>query len=176
MNVAMVITALNIVCGITSIYFAILGNFFLAGMLILLGVFFDTIDGIYAYTHDQETDFGAELDSLSDLVSFGMAPMVMIFTYYETPWLSAIAMLLPVFGALRLARYNVTRLETKGFLIGLPIGASGFIIPTLIALGSNEIIIGVATMIVSVLYLSTFKVNKVMGSKRGVQKDPKTII
>lgn len=166
LNFASFLTSLNIVCGIASIYFAIQGNFFLAGTLILCGVIFDTLDGIYACKLEQETDFGAEYDSLSDLISFGVAPMVMVVTYFENPALNALSMLIPLAGALRLARYNVTRHQTKGFLIGLPIGASGIAIPVLIAANAHLVIVAIVIAAIPVLYLSTFRINKVMSKSR----------
>lgn len=172
LNFASFLTSLNIIAGISSIYFAIQGNFFLAGTLIMCGVIFDTLDGLYACKLEQETDFGAEFDSLSDLTSFGLAPMVLIVTYFQTPWLSALSMLIPLGGALRLARYNVTRHQTKGFLIGLPIGASGIAIPLMVAGNAPEFLVGLAVVLIAVLYLGTFRVNKVMSKSRVATEVP----
>ena len=166
LNFASYLTSLNILCGVTSILFAIEGNFFLAGTLILLCVIFDTLDGLYACTLDQETDFGSEYDSLSDLISFGVAPMVMVVTYFGNPVLNALSILIPVAGALRLARYNVTRHQTKGYLIGLPIGESGIAIPFLVAANAPEFVVGIVIVAIAILYLCTFRINKVMSKSR----------
>jgi len=126
---------------LTSIFFsfygtiaAIKGEFVLAGALILGAGFFDAIDGKVARLTKTTTRFGLELDSLADVISFGVAPAILIYTWALEPygqigWVSA-----PVFvscGALRLARFNVQSgsIDPKRFN-GLPIPAAAVMLAT----------------------------------------------
>jgi CDP-diacylglycerol--serine O-phosphatidyltransferase len=156
------VTCLNLLSGLLSIYLAIHGDYNLAALLLLAGVFFDSIDGFLARALKKESKFGAELDSLSDLVTFGVAPMVLVATYYNTNWLSLLVVLIPVCGALRLARHNINRHLTKGYLIGLPITFSGLTIPLLIVFDADKIIAGVLVVALSLFYISTRRVNRIL--------------
>lgn len=131
-------------------------------MLLLAGVFFDAIDGFVARRMHIESKFGAELDSLADLVTFGVAPMVLVTAYYNTPWLSLLAILIPVCGALRLARHNINRHLTKGYLIGLPITCSGVAMPLLIVFKLNKTVAAAVIVLLAVFYVSTRRVNKLL--------------
>lgn len=156
------ITCLNLVSGLLSIYLAIHGHFVAAALLLLAGVFFDAIDGFVARRMKIESRFGAELDSLADLVTFGVAPTVLVTAFYSTQWLSLLAILIPVAGALRLARHNVNRHLTKGYLIGLPITTSGVTIPLLIIFDLNKNIAAATIIGLSLFYVSTRRVNKIL--------------
>ena len=156
------ITTLNLASGLLAILAAIDHHYGWAAVLIVAGAFFDAMDGFVARRLHIESSFGAELDSLSDLVTFGVAPMVLASVYYGTAWLSVVALLLPLAGALRLARHNVTRHATKGYLIGVPITTSGVVVPLLIALSASIQIAGVVIGLLSVLFLGKFRVNKLL--------------
>ena len=156
------ITCLNLISGLLAIYAAIHHHYWEAAVLLLAGVFFDAIDGFVARRMHIESKFGAELDSLADLVTFGVAPMVLVTAYYNTPWLSLLAILIPVCGALRLARHNINRHLTKGYLIGLPITVSGIAIPIIILLELNKTIAAVVIVALSIFYISTRRVNKLL--------------
>jgi CDP-diacylglycerol--serine O-phosphatidyltransferase len=132
----------------------------IAALLLLAGVLFDFLDGLLARKLKQESDFGAELDSLSDLVTFGVAPMVLVMSYYNVNWLSLLSVSLPVFGALRLARHNINRHLTKGYLIGLPITTAGIVIPFLIIFELGQYIAAATIIGLSIFYVSTRRVNK----------------
>lgn len=162
MSVADYVTVLNLLSGLLSIFAALHGKFILASVLIVAAGFFDMMDGFVARKFKLEGDFGAELDSLGDLVSFGVAPMVLLMTFYDTTWLSVIALAIPVCGALRLARHNINRHATHGFLIGVPITMSGLIIPLVILFKLNIYIAAVVTVVLSLSYLSARRVNKLL--------------
>lgn len=156
------ITLLNLISGLLAMYAAIHGHFATAGWLLLAGVFFDSIDGFVARRLHIESKFGAELDSLADLVTFGVAPMVLINAFYNQPWLSLLAILLPIAGALRLARHNINRHLTKGYLIGLPITMSGFVIPLLLVFKAPIEMAAVTVILLALFYISTRRVNKLL--------------
>jgi CDP-diacylglycerol--serine O-phosphatidyltransferase len=117
-----------------SIIASIKGEFLLAGALILVAGFFDGIDGKVARLTKTTTRFGLELDSLADVISFGVAPALLIYMWALEPfgrigWVSAF--LFVACGALRLARFNVQSgsIDPKRFN-GLPIPAAAVMVAT----------------------------------------------
>lgn len=129
-----VFTSLNLICGYTSILFSSQNEFLLAGWFVVLAVLCDILDGRIARYSSLTSKFGAELDSLADLVSFGVAPAFLVFKRYfvENPLFGAACTVLFVLcGALRLARFNITPPSEKDVFIGLPIPAGAGILCTL---------------------------------------------
>lgn len=116
------ITCLNIASGCVAVALAMAGEYVWASWAICAAAFFDFMDGAVARLLNAYSPMGKELDSLSDLVSFGIAPAVMVYMILPAParW---VAILIPVCGALRLARFNIDTRQTDGF-IGLPIPAN----------------------------------------------------
>jgi CDP-diacylglycerol--serine O-phosphatidyltransferase len=112
-----------------SILFLMDGRIHLAASLILLAVVADCLDGLLARKKGSSSQFGMELDSLADLVSFGVAPGALLYTMFSNPLLAVFSAIIPACGALRLARFNVS--EFKGGFTGLPIPASGGFIASL---------------------------------------------
>lgn len=156
------VTCLNLISGLLSILSAVHGRYEFSAGLLLAGVLFDMLDGYLARKMNQESEFGAELDSLSDLVTFGVAPMVLLMSYYSSGVLSFIAILLPVCGALRLARHNINRHLTKGYLIGLPITFSGLFTPLLILGKVDDMYAIIMVLALCVFYISTYRVNRIL--------------
>jgi CDP-diacylglycerol--serine O-phosphatidyltransferase len=135
--IANTITAMNIFCGFMSILYASQNNFRYAAIFIITAAIFDTLDGIIARLLNTTSRFGVELDSLSDVVSFGAAPSFLIFKAYAFqfgPWGILLSSSLLIFGALRLARFNVMteEIKTKGDFTGLPIPLAAITIALLI--------------------------------------------
>ncbi len=116
------ITCLNLVSGCIGIVLAFNGKFELASLAICIAALFDYMDGAAARLMKAYSAMGAELDSLSDLVSFGVAPAAIVYGLLPAPY-SWTAIAIPVCGALRLARFNVDDSQTDSFL-GLPIPAN----------------------------------------------------
>lgn len=135
-NISNAVTCLNLLCGSLAIVASFscfdetlwgLQGYQLAFLLITLGAVADFLDGFSARMLHAVSGIGKELDSLSDLVTFGLAPAMVIYNLMhaavpDSHW-SLTAMLLPVFGALRLARFNVDTEQTTTFT-GLPIPAN----------------------------------------------------
>ncbi len=131
------LTASNLVLGMISIMFTLKGDFCLAGVFVLLAMVADGLDGRAARFFQVSSEFGKELDSLCDLVSFGVAPAVMAYEFMlkEMGWAgAAAAILFATCGALRLARFNVNTSVVHGFFMGLPIPAGGCVLATFIML------------------------------------------
>jgi len=128
----------NLFCGFWAIISVFQEKFFYAAIAILLASVFDVLDGKVARLSGATSKFGVQYDSLADLVSFGVAPAVLAFSWALRPygrfgWLAAF--LFVVCGALRLARFNVMSAsgEVKYFK-GLPIPAAGSMIALTILL------------------------------------------
>lgn len=118
-------TTLNIFCGFLSIIHTSQGSFYAAAWFIILAAIFDSLDGVMARITRSSSQFGVELDSLADVVSFGAAPSFMIYQayLYNLGNLGIIISAMPVvFGAIRLARFNVQLVGfDKDYFSGLPI-------------------------------------------------------
>ena len=140
---ASVMTTMNLYCGIASIFASIGAEFEKAAIFILVGIIFDTLDGAVARITKSTSDFGKELDSLCDIVTFGVAPGVLVFTSYlpDAPTLhltltesqesiigqmgSYMAIVYIICAALRLARFNTFQAERTDYFTGLPSPAAG---------------------------------------------------
>ncbi len=118
----------NLFCGFFSMIAAIEGQFLQAAILIILANLLDGLDGAIARVTKTTSQFGVEFDSLADLISFGVAPAVLVYFWALSPlgiwgWLAA--SLYVICGALRLARFNVqVSTVEKTHFIGLPIPAA----------------------------------------------------
>ncbi len=131
-----ILTLGGVCLGISSIKFAIDGNFSLAVTLILLSAILDALDGRVARLIKGTSEFGKELDSLTDFVSFGIAPVLILYfwelvNYGKLGW--AIALTYSVCCVLRLARFNLTKVEShqdwkNNFFEGIPSPAGGLLI------------------------------------------------
>lgn len=118
------LSVLNMSAGFVAILSAMNGALLAAAWLIILAAVFDWLDGAAARLTRSASRFGVELDSLSDLVSFGVAPSILLYTFYFRglgPVGIFLAALPLLFGALRLARFNIEAGFKKEFFKGLPI-------------------------------------------------------
>jgi CDP-diacylglycerol--serine O-phosphatidyltransferase len=153
------ITSLNLVCGCIGIGFLFKYNhlhsddyLLYAAWAIGFAAIFDFLDGMFARLLNVKSAIGKELDSLADMVSFGVLPGFIMFSMLETcygdaeSWISYIpfiSFLIPVFSALRLAKFNTDHRQTESF-IGLPTPANAIFIgsiPLLLAYPSDRIAI-----------------------------------
>jgi len=120
------LTILNLICGCIALYLSFHGRLVEAAYLIGLAAFFDFMDGAAARLLGISNPMGKELDSLADMVSFGVVPGSVVFHLLEASSLSAysfIALVIPAFSAYRLAKFNVDERQTDSF-IGLPTPAN----------------------------------------------------
>jgi CDP-diacylglycerol--serine O-phosphatidyltransferase len=129
----------NLYCGFLSIGFAAYGEFNNAAILILIGMMLDSMDGRIARMLKVDSELGKQLDSLADIVTFGVAPSFLVYyTYFFKFELLglAIAGLFPLFGAYRLARFNITPSKSSlNYFVGVPITAAGGILALLTLFG-----------------------------------------
>ncbi len=122
------ITAMNLLSGVLSIVICLsFGNIKLAACLIVLGAVFDFFDGMVARLLGVSSPIGKDLDSLADIVSFGVAPSILIFKKIwmlsSCPWSGGLALLIAIFAGFRLAKFNNDTRQTNSF-IGLPVPAN----------------------------------------------------
>lgn len=128
-----ILTTGNMFCGLAAVVFVFHGRFEAAAIAIMIAMIFDVLDGTSARLTDSTSEFGVEYDSLSDLISFGLAPGFLVYAWA----LQSAGMLLGAAvmfayvacGALRLARFNVMGSSGDNrFFMGLPIpAAAGFV-------------------------------------------------
>jgi len=136
-------TSGNLLCGFFSVVSAMRNDLDLACWLILVAALLDFIDGKVALFSRTESRFGIELDSLADLVSFGIAPGIIMYQFFlaaHGDWSWLVSFLFVLSAALRLARFNV---ETKGAnktkFKGLPTPMAGITVISFVPFSNTEI-------------------------------------
>jgi CDP-diacylglycerol---serine O-phosphatidyltransferase len=166
-----IFTSLNLFCGFYAVIAAIDSKFLAAAVAIIIGVMFDILDGKIARATNTTSKFGIEYDSLADLISFGLAPGVMIYLWALKPlgrigWLAAF--LFMACGALRLARFNSQAgTVSSDYFVGLPIPAGAGMSATAVLFCHrfgfsgkiHPILILVLLYLLSFLMVSTIKYN-----------------
>lgn len=155
----------NLFLGMISIILVFNGKPELASIFVIVAMLLDGLDGRVARALNVQSEFGKELDSLSDIISFGVAPAFIMYVVVfkdavlinePTAWI--VTAIFPICGALRLARFNVVA-GTPGYFIGLPIPAAGGVLCTL-ALFQKELnpyILLLSTLLLSYLMVSRVK-------------------
>jgi len=146
------LTLINIVLGM-------LGLIFQDFRYIYLALVFDALDGYIARKTNTVTDFGAQLDSICDIVSFGVAPAYLLYHYFGSIWCLVASVIYLLCGALRLARFNT--LDVRDFL-GLPIPAGALLLSTsceillkyAVGLSHGDVIISVLAILTGLLMIS----------------------
>jgi len=135
-------TAINMFCGFLSILSASEGNYNYAAWLIFIAATFDALDGMVARLTNSTSELGVELDSLSDIVSFGAAPSFLLyktFFYSMDTWGVIISALPLIAGGFRLARFNIQLVGfSKSFFLGLPIPSSALTIASFVLAFYND--------------------------------------
>ena len=159
----------NIFCGYYAIIATVHGNYDHAAQAIGVAIILDSLDGKIARLTNSTSGFGLQLDSLADVISFGIAPSLLAFFWgaqnvdYGLGWIAAFTF--TICGAMRLARFNVQAGRFKHF-VGLPIPAGGgtiaaivhfFVNPVSTALGAS--LLATTVFLLAFLMISTFRYN-----------------
>ena len=159
-------TALSAFFGVMSIIASSQGKFEKAFIYIVLSLIADGLDGRVARLTNTTSKFGVEFDSLADLVAFGVAPAMMLFFaigHNYGRFGALISGLFVVFGAIRLARFNVTTGEIDPrYFIGLPIPTAAVVLSSWIMLdvkyeGDFDILILIGALFLAFLMVSNFR-------------------
>ncbi|MFZ3101053.1 MAG: CDP-diacylglycerol--serine O-phosphatidyltransferase [Desulfitobacteriaceae bacterium] len=159
-----VFTLANLFFGFLSLVFTLDGEFRLAAGMILLSVLFDSLDGKVARKLSASSDFGKELDSLSDLVSFGVAPALLTYKAFLQDHLGYYGLLIAagftLCGAVRLARFNVLDISTH--FVGVPITFAGGLMALLMLFHKLVpwVLYPVFLAVLAILMVATFRVPK----------------
>lgn len=158
-----IFTLANLLMGVLSLIFTMDGQFKRSAVMILLAMVLDGMDGRLARRLDATSPFGKELDSLADLVSFGVAPAILVYAL-DIKNLGlvglALALTFALCGAIRLARFNT--LDITNYFIGVPITAAGSLV-ALLSLLHNELpmlVYPIVMVLLSYLMVSNIKVPK----------------
>jgi len=161
-------TAASIFAGVFSIISAVEGGFVLAAWMVLLSLIFDGLDGRVARLTNTCSKFGIEFDSLADIVAFGAAPAMLMYLYagHEFGRFGIMASaLFVIFGAIRLARFNVMTGETEpSVFIGVPIPTAAVFVSILVLLyekysflAEYKLVILLSALVVAVLMVSNIR-------------------
>ena len=122
-----ILTLANLFCGILAIKLGFSEHYYLAGFFVLLGAFFDFFDGFAARLLKVQGELGKQLDSFADMVTFGVAPGVVMYSFLssfiESAYAPYISFVIPLLSAVRLAKFNIDAKQSDKF-IGLPTPAN----------------------------------------------------
>lgn len=191
-NIPNLITLGNLTCGLLSILFAFEGNLALAGALIFYGAILDFFDGFAARLLKVNSEIGKQLDSMADMVTFGVAPGILMYQLIAMTnenqlgishelTISLIAFLIPIFSAIRLAKFNIDTRQIRSF-IGLPTPAAAIFIASLPIIRAKyytnfslELLI-VSTVILSILLVAELPLFSLKISKGETLKNQLNII
>lgn len=162
-------TILNAFCGFMSVISSSHAEFGQAVLFILYAAVFDVLDGMVARILNTSSDFGVELDSLSDVVSFGFAPSFLLYNFFFKDYNAigiVVSSMVLAFGAIRLARFNISLTGfTKDVFYGIPVPMAALVIcsyvmfyhDTVFSHKTSEVLIFTLTIGVSILMVSKFR-------------------
>ncbi|MFP4332923.1 MAG: CDP-diacylglycerol--serine O-phosphatidyltransferase [Campylobacterales bacterium] len=160
-----IFTAASTYIGVLSIIYSIKGDLSLAGWLIVIAAVFDGLDGRIARATGTTSRFGMEFDSLSDAISFGVAPAILLFCSFGEEYGKfgvLVSALFVVFGAVRLARFNVTTVSEPNVFIGVPIPAAAvFVVSWVLFLHNYKIPLLEPVMLFFILLVAFLMVSNV---------------
>jgi len=170
-----VISLLNLSFGFLAILMAFNGDVHLSAILIIISIVFDSLDGWVARKlgRNDEYEFGKNIDSLADVISFGAAPGVLLYSvgniyFHEiSSFVAIVSLFIVICGVLRLTRFNVIdgKIDYDGF-IGLPIPTIAILLSTLLLSGFFNIYLSLVLMIVTgLLMISNVKYPKFNNTK-----------
>ena len=133
-NIPNLLTLGNLFCGLVAIVFSFENNLHFAGAFIFFGAILDFFDGLSARLLKVSSEIGKQLDSMADIVTFGVAPGIIMFQMIadidKNSYISYIGFIITLFSAIRLARFNIDAKQTSSF-IGLPTPAAAIFIASL---------------------------------------------
>ncbi len=162
------ITGANLLCGVAVLFLDLKYGV----ILILLGGFLDLWDGLAARLLNAQSEFGAQLDSLADLITFCVAPAFLLYYLLDEPF-QYICFLIPLTGAIRLAKFNIST-DQSYYFKGLATPSSGFLFAGIYLAKENvmdfPLLIVLLVILACLLNVSNIK----MFSIKGIKKDPFT--
>lgn len=152
-------TLANLSCGVIALVFIVNHLSAVVSFLLMLSALFDFFDGKVARRLKVTSEFGVELDSLADLISFGVVPALAVYETVPNTIVSTFNLILfPIAGALRLARFNTH--PTEGYFEGLPITAAGLIVGVLLWAPALISLLPFISIILALLMVSKIRIAK----------------
>ncbi|MDG1718362.1 MAG: CDP-diacylglycerol--serine O-phosphatidyltransferase [Flavobacteriales bacterium] len=145
-NIPNLITLGNLFCGLVAIVSSLNNNLYFAGTFIFFGAILDFFDGLSARLLKVSSEIGKHLDSMADMVTFGVAPGMIMFQMIklsnidENAYIAYIGFIITIFSAIRLAKFNIDTKQTSSF-IGLPTPAAAIFIASLPIISKHNITI-----------------------------------
>lgn len=137
-NIPNFFTAANMACGCIGIQHVFAGNWEVACYCIYLAAFVDFLDGFVARLFNATSELGKQLDSLCDVVSFGVLPGFIVYSMLvEYKWT---ALIIPIFSALRLAKFNIDKRQSDGF-VGVPTPITALLISSLAFVFNGKVVL-----------------------------------
>jgi CDP-diacylglycerol--serine O-phosphatidyltransferase len=165
-----IFTFLNISFGFMAMVFILNNNIDMTARMILIAVVADGFDGYFARKSETASEFGMNFDSLSDCVSFGVAPALLLYSYVPYWWTIIVSVLYLSTGVLRLTRYNVSFKELEeGTFIGMPIPIGALLIVLAVFAEIPGILVIGAALFVSYLMLCSMNFKKIATERFPVQ-------
>ena len=169
-SIPSILTLANLVCG----FLVFLIDIDYGIWLILLGALFDVFDGAVARWLNAQSKFGAELDSLADMVTFGIAPAYLVSYELDEP-LNFISIIIVITAAIRLAKFNISGSETY-FFKGLAVPASALFFLGIIFFNQTSFLLDNIPFILIVVLVALLNVSSIkMFSFKGLKKDKWTL-
>ena len=164
----------GLLCTVLAIYYAILGLFPAAMIGLIWAVFFDWSDGIIARRlkgrNDKQREFGAQLDSLIDIVSFSICPAIILLSYgHFNPWFLPGAFIIVATGVLRLSYFNIFGLVEESTYMGLALDNNviilvfAFLLNGLISQTAFFVFLYILLMLLAILNVAPIKTPKLAG-------------
>jgi CDP-diacylglycerol--serine O-phosphatidyltransferase len=164
------LTFLNISLGFTAMVFILTNEFSMAARFILAAVVADGFDGYIARRSNTESEFGMNFDSLSDCISFGVAPALLVYAYVSQWWIIVFSVVYLAAGVLRLARYNVTFNKVEeGTFIGMPIPVGALLVVLAVFGDFPALLVVAAVVFVSYLMVCSILFTKIKTNRFPVQ-------
>ncbi|MEK6963236.1 MAG: CDP-diacylglycerol--serine O-phosphatidyltransferase [Nanoarchaeota archaeon] len=155
-----IVTFLNVSLGFSSMAASALQHWDVAFALLIGAMIMDYLDGKVARALNQTSELGTNLDSLSDMVSFGAAPAFLLLSkngFAPILWVTSVIFI--SCGAFRLGRYNLLHKVVKGW-VGMPITTNAIILPVASFLTSNTTVLAILMLLSSGLMVSSIKVKR----------------
>jgi len=151
-------TIVNGTLGFLAMYFILIGELLLASRIVFLCIFFDSFDGFLARRNNNCEEFGRSLDSLSDIISFGIVPSFIFISYGNNNLLGLfLGAIYVISGLLRLSRFNA--LNSDEYL-GLPITIGAIFVILIFLAEIPFYLYSILLIMTSVLFISNFKIKR----------------
>ena len=188
-NIPNLITLGNLFCGLVAIVFSLNNNLYFAGTFIFFGAILDFFDGLSARLLKVSSEIGKQIDSMADMVTFGVAPGMIMFQMIklsnidENSYIAYIGFIITISSAIRLAKFNINTKQTSSF-IGLPTPAAAIFIASLPIISKYNITIQfndskfliVTSVILSLLLVAKLPLFSLKIKKREDWKNKENII